>query len=220
VTGVARVSEHIRMRASDLSKHRSALEFYSGLVFQVSSHVSGVRWVAGAIPFGGCCVEMEHSFKVEAKSFSFSAKPGSSTIRLEERRKGFGGSITLEFRYADCVADTVEEALLAQGTEDFAKSFREEVEVLRVSKGSNKAGNFLEVAVFAEGNRKRTIWLPEGRGGWGWRRFVGELRQLLVVGVAQIPTKVSGGTPTGDGASPDRTYVAVLTEAPGGMKPV
>ena len=91
--------------------------------------MSGTQWLAGAIRFGGCCVEMECRFKVEAKS-SFLAKPGSSTIRLEERRKGFGGSITLGFRYVDWVADTVEEALLAEGTEHFAKSFREEVEVL------------------------------------------------------------------------------------------
>lgn len=126
--------------------------------------MSGVRWVAGAIPFEGCCLEMEHRFKVEAKSFSFLAKPGTSMILLEERRNGFGGSIILGFRYADWLADTVEEALLAQGTEDFAKSFYEEVEVMRVSKGSNKAGSFLEVALFVEGNRKRTIWLPKGRG--------------------------------------------------------
>lgn len=171
--------------------------------------MSGVQWVVGSIPFGGGCAEVERRFKVEAKSFSFSAKPGTSTSRLEERRKGFGGFINLGFRYADWVVDTVEEALLAQGTGDFAKSFREEVEVLRVSKGSNKAGNFLEVAVFVEGNQKRTIWLPEGRRGWGWRRFVSELRKLLVLGVALISTKVSGGIPTRDGASPSASPVIV-----------
>jgi hypothetical protein len=60
----------------------------------------------------------------------------------------------------------VEEALLYQGKEDFVKSFREEVEVLMVCKGSNKASRFLEAVVFAEGGRKGVIWLPVGRGGW------------------------------------------------------
>jgi hypothetical protein len=33
--------------------------------------------------------------------------------------------------------------------------------------GNNKAGWFLEVAVFVEGGRKGVIRLPEGCGGWG-----------------------------------------------------
>ena len=34
--------------------------------------------------------------------------------------------------------------------------------------GSNRAGCFLEAAVFVEGGRKWVIRLPEGREGWGW----------------------------------------------------
>jgi hypothetical protein len=100
---------------------------------------------------------MERRFSVEAKSFSFSAKLGKSEIRLEEKRKGFGGSILLGIQCSDWLADTVEEAL-SQEKEDFAKSFR---------KSSNKAGRFLEAAVFVEGGRKGITWLPEGCGGWG-----------------------------------------------------
>ena len=37
--------------------------------------------------------------------------------------------------------------------------------------GSNKAGCFLEVAVFVEGGWKGVIRLPEGRGSWGWQRL-------------------------------------------------
>jgi hypothetical protein len=40
--------------------------------------------------------------------------------------------------------------------------------VLKVRLGCNKAGCFLEVAVFVEGSRKGVIRIPEGRGGWGW----------------------------------------------------
>jgi hypothetical protein len=45
--------------------------------------------------------------------------------------------------------------------------------------GSNKAGRYLEVSVYAEGGCKGVLWLPEGLFGWGWRRFTGELRLML-----------------------------------------
>jgi hypothetical protein len=35
------------------------------------------------------------------------------------------------------------------------------------------------VVAYAEGGRKWSIWLPEGREGWGWSRVVGELRKML-----------------------------------------
>jgi hypothetical protein len=73
----------------------------------------------------------------------------------------------------------------AQRKEDFARTFRDEVRVLKVRMGSNKAGYFLEVAVFVEGGRKGVIRLPKGRRGWGWQRFVDELRLL----VAQLVEK-------------------------------
>jgi hypothetical protein len=111
---------------------------------------------------------MEHRFTMEAKSFLVSMKPSKSEIGLEERQKGFGGSISLGIQCSDWLADTVEEALMSQGKEDFNKSFweEEEEEVLMVRKGSNKASQFLEEAVFVEGSWKGIIWLPEGRGGW------------------------------------------------------
>lgn len=109
---------------------------------------------------------MERRFTMEVKSFSFSVKLRKSKIRLEERRKGFGRSISLGIRCSDWLADTMEEALMSQGKEGFNKSFREKEEVLMtVCKGSNKATQFLEAAVFVEGGRKGIIWLPEGHGG-------------------------------------------------------
>jgi hypothetical protein len=63
----------------------------------------------------------------------------------------------------------VEEALKSPGKEDFVKSFQEDVKVLFVRGGSNKAARFSEVAVYAEGGRKGMIWLPEGCEGRGWR---------------------------------------------------
>ena len=109
---------------------------------------------------------------------------------LEERRKGFGGYIFLGIQCSDWLADTVEKALLPRGKEDFAKSFCEEVGVLKVHTRSNKAGCFLEEAIFVEGGRRGVIRLPEGRGGWGWRRFVDELQHLLALLVAKDQPRV------------------------------
>jgi hypothetical protein len=75
---------------------------------------------------------MEHRFSVEAKSFSFLANSGKLVLRLEEKRKGFGGFISLGIKCSDWLADTVEEALEAQRKEVFARSFSDKVRVLKV----------------------------------------------------------------------------------------
>jgi hypothetical protein len=128
---------------------------------------------------------MEHRFSVEAKSFFFSAKKGSAVLRLEEKMKGHGGFILLGTKCSSWLADVVEEVIEAQRKDGFARSLRDEVQALKVRTGSNKAGCFIEVAVFVEGNRKGVVRLPEGRGGWGWQRFVNELRSLLAQLVAK-----------------------------------
>jgi hypothetical protein len=122
---------------------------------------------------------MERKFSVEAKSFTFSVRKGDALVRLEEKRKGFGGFILLGSKCSVWLADVVEEVMGAQRKGDFARSFRDEVRTLKVRMGSNQAGCFLEVAVFVEGGRKGVIRLPEGRGGWGWQRFVDELRVMV-----------------------------------------
>jgi hypothetical protein len=160
--------------------------------------------------------KMERRFSVEAKTFSFSANMGKSILRLEEKRKGFSGFISLGIKCSDWLADAVEEALGTQRKEDFSRSFRDEVRVVKVRMGSNKAGYFLEAAVFVEGNRKGVIRLPEGRGGWGWQRFVDELRLLM----AQLATKVPPAVPVVNagavGSSP--SFADALVAHPGGLK--
>jgi hypothetical protein len=130
---------------------------------------------------------MERRFSVEAKSFSFSAKKGNTFLRLEEKRKGLGGFIWLGVKCSNWLADAVEAAMAAQTKEDFTRTFRDEVRVLKVHMGSNKAGYFLEVAVFVEGGWKGAIRIHKVHGGWGWQRFVDELRVM----VAQLVEELS-----------------------------
>jgi hypothetical protein len=70
--------------------------------------------------------------------------------------------------------------------EGSATGFQEDENRVFVRKGYNKAGKFLEVAVEADGGRKGTIWLPEGRKGWDWRRFVNEMKRMLEFQGGQI----------------------------------
>jgi hypothetical protein len=80
----------------------------------------------------------------------------------------------------------VEEAVQAQAKDGSAKGFREDENCLLVREGCNKNGRFLEVAVEGDGGRKGTIWLLEGRKGWGWRRFASEMRRMLEFQGGQI----------------------------------
>ena len=123
---------------------------------------------------------MEWRFSIEAKSFCLSAKEGCPDLCLEEKRKGFIGVIFVSQPCASWLVDTVEEVSQSQVKVDIAKSYCEGDKALMVHGGVNKAGSFLEVAVFADGARKGIIWLPEGCGGRGWRRFANELRRILV----------------------------------------
>jgi hypothetical protein len=108
-------------------------------------------------------LEMDRHFSVEAKAFSFLAKAGKSELHLEGRRKGFVGFIFMGYQCSIWLAATVE-VLLSPG-KDFVKSFHEDVKILMVRRGDNKAGHFLEVTIFAKGGRKGCIWLPKGHAG-------------------------------------------------------
>jgi hypothetical protein len=113
-----------------------------------------------------------------------------------------------------------------QVKEDIAKSFSEGDKALMVHGGANKAGKFLEVAVFAEGGRKGGLWLPEGRDGRGWRHFAGELRHFLAPGgglelsgfcssssAKALATKNAEAGVTGD-SSKNRSFAEALQSKP------
>ena len=101
-------------------------------------------------------------------------------ISIWRKREGFVGIIFVSQPCASWLVDMVEEASQSQVKVDIAKSYREGNKALMVHGGVNKAGSFLEVAVFAEGGRKGIIWLPEGCGRRRWRPFANELQRMLV----------------------------------------
>jgi hypothetical protein len=102
---------------------------------------------------------MERCFTVEAKCFSFSTMAGEPELRLEERRKAYGGFIVLGVQGSVWLMATVEKALKDPGL-DFVKHFREDTKALMVRGNGNKAGRFLEVVAYVEGGRKRGYLAP------------------------------------------------------------
>jgi hypothetical protein len=123
----------------------------------------------------------------------------------------------------------MEEVVQAQAKDGSAKGFCEDENCLLVHEGCNKAGRFLEVAVEVDGGRKGTIWLPEGRKGWGRRRFVSEMRRMLEFQGGQIgPTvdkypslpgkRVEVEESASVGSRFGRSFVNVLRSTVGGFK--
>jgi hypothetical protein len=172
---------------------------------------------------------MECRFSIEAKAFYFTMKDGSSNLRLEERMKGFDGFILVGPQSSIWLAAKVEEVFLSWVKEVTIAYFREDENVLMVRGGRNKAGKFLEVAIYTEGGRKGVIWLPEGKNGWGWRCFVGELRRMMEfqggkVGpiMSEFPSlpgkQLEVGVKAPSGPLSGRSFVDMLQSKVGGLK--
>jgi hypothetical protein len=142
-----------------------------------TGHYAFILWV-GLIRSG--ISAMERNFTVESKFFSLSVLEGASMVRVEEKRKSFFVVIVLSTRCSDWLASMLETLLGFSGDHDFVKSFREGSKLLIACRGENKAGRFLEAAAYGLGGRRGLILIPEGRGGWGWRKFSGELRTVSV----------------------------------------
>jgi hypothetical protein len=123
---------------------------------------------------------MEKSFLVESKIFVFSVLDGVSRLRVGEKRKSFSGKIVISPQCSEWLASTLEILLGFPEDQEFIKSFREGSEILIARRGSNHADHFLKEAIFGLGGRKGLILIPEGRGGWGWLKFLDELRKDAV----------------------------------------
>jgi hypothetical protein len=111
-------------------------------------------------------LEIERRFLVELKSFVFSVLDGASVLRVEEKRKGFSGEV-LSSQCTVWLASAMEVLLGFHGGD----------EVLIVRRGGNKDGWFLEVATNGMGGQRGYLRILEGRGGWCWHKFSGELRK-------------------------------------------
>jgi hypothetical protein len=122
---------------------------------------------------------MESRFFVEAKSFLFSMVNGSNELRVVEKRKGFFGFVLLGWQCAAWLVSMVEEVLRNTVFEDFVKSYMEGSKVTIVRRGRNRFGRFLEVAVYAMGDRRGMTLFPEGQDGRGWNRVFEELSKAL-----------------------------------------
>jgi hypothetical protein len=121
---------------------------------------------------------MEKRFLVESKSFTLSVLEGASVLRVEEKRKGFLGTVVLSLQSSNWLAMMIESLLGFPEDEDFIKSYMEGSKVLIVHKGGNKDVRFLETSTYGSSGRRRFILIPEERGGWGWHKFFGELRKV------------------------------------------
>lgn len=67
---------------------------------------------------------------------------------------------------------------LTEGS-NFVNSSREENRTFIAQVGSNKAGQFLEVAEYPMGGRRGPIIVPKGHERWGWKILAAEMRKVV-----------------------------------------
>jgi hypothetical protein len=173
---------------------------------------------------------MERWCCVESKTFVFSVREGASVVRVEERRGRFSGRVLLGAQSCGWLLSTLESVLRFIG-KDFVRSFRDGSKVFIVRRGGNSAGSFIEVAAYALGGLKGIIYIPEGRNGWGWSRFLAELgktrdflsdsaRKVLVrTGPSPVMERVhdnGAGTDAAIGSTSDKapSFAEVLCSGP------
>jgi hypothetical protein len=118
---------------------------------------------------------MERRLLVEAKLFVFSVLDWALVLWVEEKRKDFSGEVLLSNQCIEWLVLMMEELMGLPGDSNFVKSFREGSKVSIVHRGGNKNVRFVEVVAYGVGGGRGFLLVPEGRGGWAWLKFVGEL---------------------------------------------
>jgi hypothetical protein len=147
---------------------------------------------------------MERRFLVEAKSFVFSVLDVASVLRVEEKRKDFSGEVLLSNQCTEWLVSMMELLMGSSRDSDFVKSLGRGQRCQSYKRGGNKNGQFVEAATYGVGERRGFLLVPEGRRGWGWLKFVGELqkaREFLVATVgcgfgSSLPTEKVGNRPS------------------------
>ena len=76
----------------------------------------------------------------------------------------------------------MENFILSEIPEHFARTVREGETVFILQLGSNAHGYYLMISELLHGQRKGFLVIPEGRMGHGWRGFVWHLKKVLALG--------------------------------------
>ncbi|KAF3963647.1 hypothetical protein CMV_011983 [Castanea mollissima] len=121
------------------------------------------------------------SFRIDSKTFSFSFVDGQAdSYVIHERRRNFKSSVCLGRKGLEwilsCFADIRD---WVPGKEYLYKRYRENNKFFEFSGRSNKAGIFVEIAVYYGGARRGWIMVPASSNRSGWRLFSKELDSFL-----------------------------------------
>jgi hypothetical protein len=131
-------------------------------------------------------------FFVESKAFELSVPAEGSILRLVERRNGISRVMMVGKYCVEWLKKAVERMVLMDEDQPFTESLRDGNKAFFAQRGVNRAGCFLELAVYAVGGRKGLIIVPEGRDKRGWKRFADELGKVLTAFVS-FSGKPEGG---------------------------
>ncbi|KAF3973645.1 hypothetical protein CMV_002939 [Castanea mollissima] len=121
------------------------------------------------------------SFRIDSKTFSFSFVDGQAdSYVIHERRRNFKSSVCLGRKglvwILSCFADIRD---WVPGKEYLYKRFRENNKLFEFRGRSNKAGIFVEIAVYYGGARRGWIMVPASSNRSGWSLFSKELDRFL-----------------------------------------
>ncbi|KAF3947876.1 hypothetical protein CMV_026057 [Castanea mollissima] len=121
------------------------------------------------------------SFRIDSKTFSFSFVDGQAdSYAIHERRRNFKSSVCLGRKGLEwilsCFADIRD---WVPGKEYLYKRYRENNKFFEFSGRSNKAGIFVEIAVYYGGARRGWIMVPASSNRSGWSLFSKELDSFL-----------------------------------------
>ena len=136
-------------------------------------------------------------FRIDSKSFSFSFDGGrADSYAIHESRRNIKNSFWLSRKglkwILSCFADIRD---WVPGKELFYKRYRDNNKFCEFRGRSNKAGIFVDIAVFFGGTRRGCVMVPASSNRAGWCLFSKELDSFLS---GSNTTQVEGRNSVGD----------------------
>ncbi|KAF3956710.1 hypothetical protein CMV_018193 [Castanea mollissima] len=120
------------------------------------------------------------SFRIDSKTFSFSFDDQADSYAIHESRRNFKSSVCLGRKGLEwilsCFADIRD---WVPGKDYLYKRYRENNKFFEFQGRSNKAGIFVEIAVYYGGARRGWIMVPASSNRSGWCLFSKELDSFL-----------------------------------------